>query len=232
MLSWQHKLHSRHKAPGRVLRGERRLTKSAGRNAPCPSVLSRGVAHQREPCAGRCRAPLEQHTLRAESDHDPRLRVRPVASGCAEQLGDVDPHVQRRPDVAGAGRTTVVVAVGMHCRAEHAFDWNARVLGLAMMGRRSELAALEISDVTETADGIEVLHAAPRLRPASRLSPAISHRPGEAEHRGALWYVVTGARGRGVRNPIPGLGRVDAPVEPGHALPKLGVRPLPHGGVV
>jgi integrase len=31
------------------------------------------------------------------------------------------------------------------------------VLGLAMMGRRSELAALEISDVTETPDGLELL---------------------------------------------------------------------------
>lgn len=31
------------------------------------------------------------------------------------------------------------------------------VLGLALMGRRSELAALEISDVTETPDGIELL---------------------------------------------------------------------------
>jgi integrase len=31
------------------------------------------------------------------------------------------------------------------------------VLGFALMGRRSELAALDISDVTETADGLEVL---------------------------------------------------------------------------
>ena len=36
-------------------------------------------------------------------------------------------------------------------------DRVALVLGLALMGRRSELVALELDDVTETPDGLEVL---------------------------------------------------------------------------
>ena len=36
-------------------------------------------------------------------------------------------------------------------------DRVALVLGLALMGRRSELVALDVDDVTETPDGLEVL---------------------------------------------------------------------------
>ncbi|MFN2494878.1 MAG: site-specific integrase, partial [Pseudonocardiaceae bacterium] len=73
----------------------------------------------------------------------------------------------RRARAAGGRRArqaTPVTIESLRAMVEHCNpttiglrDRVALVLGLALMGRRSELVALDLSDVTETADGLEVL---------------------------------------------------------------------------
>jgi len=129
-------------------------TRSATR---CSTWAARNVS-------GRAPATIEQAVAAIRTAHRTAgHREQPDTEGARLVL-----RGHRRARAAGGRRArqaTPVTIDALRAMVEHCDptttiglrDRVAVVLGLALMGRRSELVALELADVTETADGLEVL---------------------------------------------------------------------------
>lgn len=125
-------------------------------------TLAEYVAHLAD--AGRSPATIEQASAAirtahraAGHEHQPDTRVaRLVLRGHRRNRAETGRRARQAPPVTIEALRAMVdtcdpdTVIGLRDRV-------VLVLGLAMMGRRSELAALTIGDVTETPDGLEVL---------------------------------------------------------------------------
>ena len=125
-------------------------------------TLAEYVGHLAD--AGRAPATIEQAVAAIRTAHRAAgHREQPDTEGARLVL-----RGHRRARAAGGRRArqaTPVTIESLRAMVEHCDpdtviglrDRVALVLGLALMGRRSELVALELADVTETPDGLEVL---------------------------------------------------------------------------
>jgi len=154
---------------------------AAGRAAlpATAETLAEYVAHLAD--AGRAPATIEQtvaairtaHRAAGHRDQPDTEGARLVLRGHRRQRAAAGRRARQAPPVT----IEALRAMVEHCDPTTTIglrDRVALVLGLALMGRRSELAALEISDVIETPDGLEVLISWSALARSSGLSTPVS----------------------------------------------------------